>query len=425
MSTSRPLPVFMPSLAGQNWSCHNCTQCCRTLVGHLTAAERRRIDEQNWQAELGVPPYVRLGRSWALNKHEDGRCVFLGDDGLCLIHARHGEAAKPLACRIYPFSVRPVRTGWRASLRFDCPSVQGSTGRALSSYRTWLTTLVGELAHGSPADDDVADWLPKQEATEAECAQLLRQVIRWLKRPEPCLQHRLIGAARLTEALEETPFARIRGPKLEQLVDRVLEALPAESVIPAEPATPRQRAMLRQLAFTHAEHVSHHELRSRLAGWGRQWTQLRAGRAFRVGKGRVPALPGVTGTATFEQVEAVSPASAEADAANDVVQRYLLARLEGRTVFGAGYYGWAVLPGLQALWLSVAAAGWLARLHAALHKRAELSLADVGAGLAIVDRAATRAPSLGTMAERLRGQYLTRDDGVARLLAAYTPSGLR
>jgi len=197
MGSECSLPVLMPSLPNQGWSCHSCTRCCRTLVGHLTPAERARIDEQNWREELQVPPYVKLGKSWALNKHPDGACVFLGDDGLCLIHARYGEAAKPLACRIYPFSVRPVPYSWRASLRFCCPSVQRSQGRPIADYRMWLTELVRELPHRAPTKEDVADWVPRVPATVEELDKLTGQFGRWCKKQDYPLGYRLIGGARL------------------------------------------------------------------------------------------------------------------------------------------------------------------------------------------------------------------------------------
>ena len=104
----------------------------------------------------------------------------------------------------------------------------------------------------------------------------------------------------------------------------------------------------------------------------------------------------------------------------DLLVRYVQARLLGRSVWGAGYYGWPVFMGLSALWLNVAAAGWLARLRAALGNRNAVSFEDVASCLGVVDRAATRAPSLGTLTERTRAGYLIADDGVARLISNYS-----
>ena len=106
-------------------------------------------------------------------------------------------------------------------------------------------------------------------------------------------------------------------------------------------------------------------------------------------------------------------------AVDDLLRRYFAARLEGRSVFGSGYYGWSVVNGLSALVLSIVAAGWLARYVACGANRVALMLEDVTYALGVVDRAATRLPALGTVAERARVSYLFRDDGAARLLGAY------
>jgi len=82
-----------------------------------------------------------------------------------------------------------------------------------------------------------------------------------------------------------------------------------------------------------------------------------------------------------------------------------------------------VVNGLTALWLSVAAAGWLARYIAAADGKPSVSWKDSAAAVGVVDRAATRLPVLGTFSERARVSYLLRDDGVPRLLYAYSLCG--
>ena len=103
--------------------------------------------------------------------------------------------------------------------------------------------------------------------------------------------------------------------------------------------------------------------------------------------------------------------------------RYLTGRINSRSVFGAGYYGWRVFDGIAALWLSAAAAGWLGRYHAALNGKKSLDAFGAGLALGLVDRAATRLPALGTVAERARVSYLLDDDGIARLLTHYSMLG--
>ena len=163
-------------------------------------------------------------------------------------------------------------------------------------------------------------------------------------------------------------------------------------------------------------------MRSGLPGKLRKrWQQLGRARRFRIGTGAVPLLPGLEGPATFHAVDSIMPAAEPVAQIEDLFCRYLSARLRGRAVFGRGYYNWPVCTGLAALWLAVAVTGWLARCLAAAEGKQTLSFDGLARALGVVDRAATRSPSLGTLAERARVAYLLRDDGIARLVNRYRP----
>ncbi|TXT29579.1 MAG: hypothetical protein FD138_2400 [Planctomycetota bacterium] len=134
MAISLTLPTI------QNWSCHNCGGCCRQHAIEVTEEERQRILSQGWAANDGTPTGDALferhaGPPWAkhyrLAHQADGACVFLNEQGLCRIHAKFGEAAKPLACRIYPYAFHPAGKQVTVSLRFSCPSVVANRGRSM------------------------------------------------------------------------------------------------------------------------------------------------------------------------------------------------------------------------------------------------------------------------------------------------------
>src|SRR4029079_14221554 len=84
----------------------------------------------------GVLFFVRAGgwfsSAYRLNHRPDGACVFLGSDNRCRIHAKHGSAAKPLACRIYPYALSPAGDHWKLGLRFACRSTDESGGKRLA-----------------------------------------------------------------------------------------------------------------------------------------------------------------------------------------------------------------------------------------------------------------------------------------------------
>lgn len=411
----------MPSIAGQKWSCHSCGDCCKTLVGHLTDAERSRLDGQGWARELGVDAYVRIPRGWALNKRADGACVFLTDDNRCRIHAKFGEESKPLACRIFPFSVRRVSNGWQASLRFDCPSVTSTSGASLDQHRRSVEVLAGQIERSSSPRPEKVQLKRGRPASDMETDALASRFERWLIRGRAAMTARLIGAARLLAMFDQAKLGKVRDERFVELLDLLVETLPDEATQPVAAPSTRQQAMLRQLVFAHAEHVTLGELRAGVAGrFRKRWQQLHKAKAFLRGDGLVPEIPGIGGTATFAQVDAVTVTRGDCERIDDLLRRYLLARIEGRTTFAAGYYDWPMVAGLTACLLSVAAAGWITRFRAAASGRAAFDFTDVAAALGIVDRAATRLPALGTLAERTRIAYLQGEDGVARLLRRYS-----
>jgi len=388
-------------------------------VGHLSESERARIDEQGWAEKLGVAPYVRIGRGWALNKHADGTCVFLDDQNHCRIHSEYGEATKPVACRVFPFSVREVEHGWQASLRFDCPSVIASDGEPLTHHRSWLADVVRQIprARTSGSEAQLSAGLP---AEPDELDRVVGAFSRLLRPRTQNLSRRLVDLARATTMLQEARYEKVRGARFGELLDVLLAAVGTDAHEPPAPATPRQRGLLRQLVFAHAEHLTLQQRRANfLSRLNRRRRQLRDARRFRRGQGVVPYLPGFSVGPTFDRVEAVGPATQQREAIEELVCRYLQTRLAGRSVFGRGYYGWTVFGGLAALWLSMAVVGWLARYAAAADARTALTHEDIAMAMGVVDRAASRVPALGTFAERTRVTYLLREDGVARLLGAY------
>lgn len=420
-----PLPVIMPRIPGQRWSCHSCGNCCRSLTGHLTEDDRRRIDAHDWHAELGVPPYVPLGRGFVLNKTAEDACVFLDAENRCRIHSRFGEAAKPVACRIFPFSVRRTSASWQGSLRFDCPSITGNRGALIEENRSWLGGLVDEIQSEIPPSDIVELQTGLRASPDEETA-FLKRLTQWLDGVGPAaelpLMERIRGAAHLSSLLAGARFDRVRGQRFEELLDILFTNLPQELTIPLPPPSSRQVGLFRQCVLVHTEHATLAEARAGFGGRTRmKLAQLVRARSMRRGRGTAPPLRGFTlpHRPQFTAIECVRPNQSDTYSVTDLIRRYIAARIEGRSVYGAGYYAWPLFVGFCALWLGIAAVGWLARYRAAGQNRGEISFDDVASALGVVDRAATRLPSVGSLAERLRTTYLTHDDGIVRLVSAF------
>jgi len=418
MNVNTSLPVIMPQISRQQWSCHSCGDCCRTLVGDLTNDECARMDAHPWEEQLGAKPYVRIGRRAALNKRADGACVFLDDQNRCMIHAQLGEQAKPIACRIFPFSVRRVENAWQASFRFDCPSALASKGKPISQYSRWLTELAQQITYDSHIKRH--DALDRGLlASQNEVALITSRLSRWVKEKNLPVHHRLWALSRVACMLYDAKLINVRGMRLGELLDIFWQSAIHEIDQSILKPTKRQRAMLRQLAFVHAEFVLLDELRAGFIGQLRKrWQQLNAARRFFTGKSTVPTLKGITGQATFGAVDEVLPATHTGEI-DELIERYLMSRTTSQSIFGSGYYGWPLAAGIAALTASVSTIGWLARLHCAARGRSQLQWVDVSQAVTIVDRAATRLPAVGSAAERARIRYLSVEDGLARLLHRY------
>lgn len=421
MASNQSLPVLVPQIPGQSWSCHSCGDCCRSLVGDLTEQERKRIDDQGWANRLDVAPYVRVGKGWALNKRADNVCVFLDEENRCRIHSEFGEQAKPFACRIFPFSVRAVKGAWQASLRFDCPSVISSRGEPVRGNRLWLQFLLKELDHQEPQKSDSVNLQRGIRATDFERDRINQEYLRWFKNEAVPFRLRLLGAAHVTTTLANAGFKKVRGERLAELLNILFQALPNECNANPPDADPRQQGMLRQLAFAHVEHVTLAQRQARyLSRLNMRRNQLQRSRRFRKGIGEVPSIADVTGEVCFEDVEAVSPEQDAQEETQNLLLRYITGRFESGSVFGAGYYDWPVFNGLTALCCSVAVVGWLARYIAAADGCSTMSLHHIGWALGTMDRGATRFPALGTMAERMRVSYFHLEDGLARIMNHYS-----
>ena len=105
-------PSRIETPAGQNWSCHGCGLCCRShMVVPLSLPEKERIEQQGWTAADGVDPSKMIVaglHTYRLGHQAGGACVFLDRSQRCRIHAKFGEAAKPLACRLFPLVIYPA-----------------------------------------------------------------------------------------------------------------------------------------------------------------------------------------------------------------------------------------------------------------------------------------------------------------------------
>lgn len=420
------LPVLVVPLASQRYSCHGCGDCCRDFTVQLSDADLARLDAQQWRARLEEPVTVEFRGQTFLRQREDGACIFLMENGLCRVHAEFGFEQKPLACRVFPFSLAPGPRTALAGINFACQSVRENRGATLGSHLESLRDFQQALPEAQRAS--VVRLTAKLVADEEEVDALVGALDGWLADHAVPLEQRLDGLAWIAQQLMAAKLDTVRGRRFRELIELLVAALPEElDHLPVEPPSRRQSSLLRQAVFARTEDPKIPELARR----GRLRTvlsQLMRSRRFSRGRGAVPAI-GLSWPrgGAFERVAQMTAGGAGPDRAaiDELLTRWLRATMLGGRAWGSGFYGWPMNEGLSALVVNLAATGWLACAHAAAKAPGvddagapgrEVRLADVAAALGRIDRSAGRARWLAGSAERLRIEYLARGDGLRRLV---------
>jgi lysine-N-methylase len=405
------LPVLMPRLAEQRYSCHGCGDCCRDFTIELRGDDFERVQAQGWERELGGPFWVAFaGRRW-LRQREDGACVFLGEGGKCRIHAKHGLQAKPVACQLFPFSFAPGPRGAAIGVNFACASVRRNAGITLASHEAEVRRLqaaVPEACERMP----VADLAPGVPATEQEVDAVSRALDRWLADPALAGAVRLEGCAWIAQSLHEARLVRVRGDQLVDLLDTLVRAAPHElPLLPAAPPGTRAWRLIRQAIFSRVEDPKIADLQrvGRLRGVLAQW---RRSRAWSRGRGVVPAMPGWP-ELRFDAMQGAPRlfGGAEAPSIDELLRRWLRATVLGGRAWGPGLYGLSVSEGVAMVALNAACVAWLACARAAAAGR-EVTLEDASQAIGRIDRASGRAPWLGSIGERQRVAFLCSQDAI-------------
>lgn len=412
------LPVLMPRVSEQRYSCHGCGDCCRDFTIELRGDDFDRLRAQGWESEMGGPFWVAFaGRRW-LRQREDGACVFLGPEGRCRIHARHGLEAKPVACQLFPFSFAPAPGGAEVGVNFACVSVRRSAGAGLASHRSELGRLqaaVPEACEPAP----LAELEAGVPAEPREVDAVARALDAWLSDGAVSGATRLQGFAWLAQSLCGARLARVRGERLEELLGTLVEAAPAElPMLPVDPPQARAWRLLRQAVFARVEDpkIASLQRQGRVRGILAQW---RRSRVWSRGGGEVPAMHGWP-VMRFDDMVAAPRlfAGADAVAIDELLRRWLRVTVLGGRAWGSGLYGLPVAEGVALVALNAACVAWLACARAAAAGEGEVRLDHVGQAIGRVDRASGRAPWLGSRGERLRVRWLCDADAIRRAVRA-------
>ena len=369
----RSLPV------AQNWDCSGCAACCRAYHVPVSAEERKRIEGQGWETDpalAGKPYFVKQGgwlsgTSYRLNHRPDGACVFLGPDNRCRIHAKFGSAAKPLACRVYPFLLVPAGDHWRVGLRFACPTAVAGTGRPLADHLPEAREYAPLLEEGSPSAvnappvalgrGQVVPW-PDVLRVASAVSRLLGDTAAPLERR----WRTVLGLVGMCRGLKfdggGDAKKAVTGGRLSEMLHVLGEAAAEET--PATAAVPRPgwagRVVFRQVAAVYArkDHGAEKGTAQRTPV-GR----VRAAVTFARGSGRIPKLHALLPDVAFAAGE--EPFGALGDEADALLTRYYRMKVESLQFCGPTNFDVPFWDGLESLALTFPSILWLARVLSA------------------------------------------------------------
>ena len=419
-----PPKLDLPTL--QNWSCHNCGGCCRQHEIEITAEERQRIEQQGWQADQlaghagpvveSLPARGGVAR-WRLAHRSDGACVFLDERGLCRIHARFGEPAKPLACRVYPFAFHPAGDRVVLGFRFSCPSVVSNRGATPAAQRGDLTALYDLVVPNNAGTIAAPAFRPGLALSWNDVRELGGELDRLLTRPAVPLPLRLLwclGTLDLLNARSDQELAGARWrPAVAEAASAVIAELPEMPPTLLSP-TGMARRMFRLLVAQYARRDTFAEVS---AGWRYRWRLFRSIVRFTWGAGKIPVLQAGFESVPFAVVERpFGPWPAPAD---ELLTRYLRVKIESLHYCGRACYDLPVRQGFANLALAVAATCYLARWLAAGAGRREWNAEDFERALAAVDHHHAYSPALALPDFQQRQRWLLNQREVTRLVAWY------
>ena len=415
-----------------HFKCIRCGKCCRGWPVGLTQKDYNRLRHYAWRrvepqlAERKLFAEVkRFGRVQQARTalQDNGDCAFLDEDTACLIHKRLGFRAKPLGCRLYPFTIAQTPTGFCVGARFSCPAIAQGLGPPLTDAVKALTALATELyPTPAPMDADVPFSSPLQRAPWGDVLAVDEAVQDVLAYDELTLGQRLRVVERILSQMGQADMSKLSGPKLGELFEMIVPAFAQECLESAAPQPDRLdlRLVSQLLGFVHTRAPIEYQNASLLGRAAIRW------RLFRE-RSRYPLLAAAVAWDQLPEpvmLEAVwsAPARPLEPAAAERLLFYLRVKLASRAALGAPFGSYPYIHGVRLNIAFTAIAAWFAKARALGQGRDTVTRDDVTSALEHVDMPYFSG-SGGAIAARARSLCTHYGSAIADVAASLVDGG--
>jgi hypothetical protein len=229
------LPLHLTPMV-RDWACRKRGLCC--TKHQVLVAPDERVGIQRALEERGDPLALTLtadGDSHTVLPMKDEVCVFLGEDRLCTLRKRFGEAVYPAVCKKFPFLA--IRTPDRQilGLTFSCPTALELLAQE-PAFKPRVETGTPPVDRGASLhleDRRYIDFRGDSTGLEAFWKAHWDFLDRLARHPEPQPARRLAALAEALTGIEAPPPAVVRRDlwrqgAFEPAVERELRRLTGE-----------------------------------------------------------------------------------------------------------------------------------------------------------------------------------------------------
>lgn len=417
--------LILPTI--QNWNCHNCAGCCKQHEIEITVEEKERIEKQHWEEDTSIPEgqpvIVKMGLSptskrYRLAHQPDGSCIFLNEQGLCRIHAKFGEPAKPLACQVYPYAFHPAGNEIAVSLRFSCPSVVSNLGQRVDQQAGEIRKIVDQVLPKRWKTPPAPPLTAKETLGWPDTLKVVQALNQLFEAKDSRFLVNLLRAISWVELIEQSRFETIRGQRLDEFLELISQATLQE--IPGDlelVRTSPSRLGGIQFRLLAAQYARKDTFAESSRGLSRRFALLISALKFTFGRGEIPRLQDRFKSVSFSALEesfGELPPECE-----KLFARYYRVKIQGLHFLGAAYYQIPFVEGFFHLALMFPAIMWIARWIAAGEGRSTLVPEDVNQAMSIADHHHGYSPVFGMPHFRSRVRNLSRSQDIKKLVSWY------